>query len=400
VDIRASSFLVVALVAANATAAPGGAARAWETWPEWAYVEAGSAAELARLDETWGGLDKLCQGQLADLVTTQRIAATSATVRTIVDDTRPVRILVGRGAGGQAASAIVFAPKPRSELPASCARVAELVVCGSDPEANALRDDVLARGLTAAAGVHVEQHSNFYRVPTRAVLDAIEDHGALHATVVATPRQAPSASVSQAALAAASRIAATASHVEIGSFSAFDTDLTTPLSFDGAQNQVFVEMPVDKLAAHMVPFWRSFSGNGMSTRVDTLRAPAGFPAGTRRFRKREWQRDSGDITQCTPDQMGGCRVVGHRPAVTRLANDDDILLVPADGGTWIVHGGDPEGLRKLKLLFASAAASPPTWTLPAVAAGKLTTPRADVWWVQTLRAPSELVTEIAGQARP
>jgi len=141
----------------------------------------------------------------------------------------------------------------------------------------------------------------------------------------------------------------------------------------------------------------------MTVRVDPTPAPTDFPAGTRRFRRRQWLRDNGDISQCTPqpEQIGGCTVVEHRPPTTTLANDADFLLIPGDGGTWIAQAGDRgQVMAFLEILTSNLSPPPPTWALPAAALGKQSTGRAQLFWAEHFRAYGNLEFEIDGSIKP
>lgn len=428
---------------------------AWESWPDWAYLEAGSGNLRARVERDWGGLDTLARGRLAllasDSAKYDAFAAALGAIHDDVDLARPVRQLARRTQYGPDEWAIVFAAgaAARDRLPAICrsdasgelfaldeprrgdlcapCRAVErpadrAIVCGSGDAADALRADFLARGLWATADLlHAEQRDRWYRVPPRVAIELREDGNTLHGAIHTTPRTPPASSVTAAAFAAALRVQAHAPRVEaLEPNGAFGLDVNTPLGFDsfevayttpaedsrrdmGYQSLIFVEMPVGRLAPHLVAFWRTFNSGSMTVRIEPQRVPAGFPAGTRRFRKREWIRDSGDIRACTPhrDHVGGCTVVGHRPPTTSLVNDADEFLIPADGGTWVAFGGDTGQVAAIHELVTSLLPPPPpTWALPAVAVGKRSTGRAELFWAEHLRDGGDLDLEIEGVIRP
>lgn len=445
--------ITAAVIPAPSAPAPTPAAQAWESWPVWAYLEAGSAALRVRLDSEWGGITKLSHGQLpllADVTgMSEAFTVTFAAIQDRIDVTRPMRQLTSRG-DRQVAWAIAFASGATSsdKLPTICRsdpagpfHAVEVpspgewcapceaierpgdraIVCGRGDAAAALRDDFVVRGLPATTGVvHAEQHLDWTTAPSRVVLDVHDDAaGALHATIRATPRTPPPGQVSNAALAAASRVQARSPRVDVGGpFSAFDMDLMTPLEFDGFDVVVptkggpyrawlddnaliFLEMTVDKLATRLVAYGRRFNSDRMITRVVPVRAPAGAPAGTRRFRRQEWLRDDGAILRCSPQQkmMGGCTVVGHRPPTTSAASNIDYLLIPGDGGTWIAMAGAHEQVTAI-LEVVTSAATPPTWTLPAVALGKQSTARAELFWAEHVLADGDLDFQIDGMIKP
>jgi hypothetical protein len=442
-----------AVLPAPATAAAAPASQAWERWPVWAYLEAGSAALRARLESAWGGITRLSHGQLpllADVTgMSEAFTVTFAAIQDRIDAARPMRQLTSRGDVGRVAWAIAFAAgaTSRDQLPTICRsdpagpfHAVEVpspgewcapceaidrpgdraIVCGMGDAAAALRADFVARGLSGTTDVvHAEQHLDWTAAPSRVVLEVHDAAGALHATIRATPRIPPTGQVSQAALAAASRIQVRSPRVDVGGpFPAYDMDLMTPLGFDGFdavvptqggpyhawtddKGLIFLEMTVDKLATRMAAYWRTFNSDRMLTRVDALPAPASAPAGTRRFRRREWSRDDGAILRCSPQQraMGGCMVVGHRPPTTSAVRDVDYLLIPGDGGTWIATAGVHEQVTAVLEVITSTA-TPPTWTLPAVALGKQSTAQAELFWAEHVRADGDLDFEIDGAIKP
>jgi hypothetical protein len=430
-------------------------APAWESWPGWASLEAGSAILRARLESEWGGITQLSHGQL-DMLTdvtgmNEAFMVTFAALHDYIDATRPMRQLTLPGESGDVRWAIAFAAgaTPSDKLPSICRTESpgpirahetspgpwcppcaaidrpgdRAIVCGSSDAAEALRADFVARGLSATTGViHAEAHYDGNPVPFRAVLDVHDDVGAgtLHATIRARSITPPTGWVSNGVLAAASRVQQSPWIGVGGPSTAYGLDLETPIGFGGfaiegttraghyygwlgEQTLTFVEMTVDKLAAHIVPFWLKFQGGGWTTRVDPMPAPTDFPAGTRRFRRRQWVRDNGDIVACTPqrDVIGSCTVVEHRPPTTTLANDADFLLIPGDGGTWIAQAGDRgQVMAFLQILTSPSPAPPPTWTLPAVALGKQSTGRAQLFWAEHFRANGNLEFEFDGSIKP
>jgi hypothetical protein len=409
-----------------------------------------------RLDDVWGGLAGLARHQLSllsnEVCMCDAFPVTFAAIRDHVDAARPIRQLVRRDDAHSLAWAIAFAgnekpsdrPGEKSgvKLPAICRadvradfRVAEApvpgelcapcaaidrpgdraIVCGTGDAADALRADFVARGWPAAGDVlRLEQHDGWWKTASRVVLDVGERAGVLRATMRATPRTAPTGSVSQAALGAASRVHSWSSQVAVGEpRPAFGLDVPTPLAFDGFdvvistrtgpykpwlgdRTLIFVERTVAELAPQLVAYWRKLQGNGMTTRVDPMRAPPGAPAGTRQFRVREWLRYDGRIEVCPP---GRCRVVGRVPPVTVRSNDSSYLLIPVDGGTWIAQVSGAESV-KAAVDVVTSTSTPPTWTLPAVALGKQSTARAEWFWVERLLDDGDLQVEIDGAIRP
>ena len=304
------------------------------------------------VDDTWGGLSGLGRGQLAmlalDAASGGAFAVTHAAVHSAIDETRPMRTLVRRDAGGSADWALLFAAAPgRASLPticrstggsfmylerpepvpgewcAPCAYVERVgdraLVCGGDASARALRDDFLARGLGASSTqLHAEQHDESGMAPAIVVVDAEIDASTLRATVKSMPRQPVTTSVTPAALAVAARL----------------------------QGSPQVE--------------------------------AGGPG----------------------QAMGGCVVVGHHRKTTTLSSDLDELLIPGDGGTWIARGGDPDQVAALVQVITSTTPPSALWILPALAIGKTSTARADLWWAQRAASDGHVMLTLEGHVRP
>jgi hypothetical protein len=429
---------------------PSSAARPWERWPTWGYLEAGSATLRTRLEELWGGLAELGRGQLS-LLTNKScacdpFAVALAALGDLVDPARPVRQLATRDERSELVWAIAFAASERSsdKLPAICLRTSpadlagfhvletppgawcepctavdrpgdRAIVCGKGDAADALRADFVARGWPVATDrLHAEQRGAGAPSPSAVVLDLRESAGALQATMRVTPRTPPAGSVSKAAHAAASRVHARSPRVHVGDpAQAFGLDLQTPLRFDGFdihiptptgryharisdRSLVFVEdATVDKLAPHLIAYLRRAQSKGTMIVVEPMRVPPGLPAGTRGIRGRERTRTSGEISICPP---GRCRVVGREPPLT-FRTSHEYLLIPAEGGTWIATGGDRMSVVATLEVITSTA-TPPTWTLPAVALGKQSTARAEWFWAEHLRDDGDLEVEIAGSIKP
>lgn len=435
---------------ASAASASAPAARRWESWPTWGYLEAGSSTLRTRLEEVWGGLAELGRGQLSLLTSTScacdPFAVALAALGDLVDATRPVRQLATRDEHSNLVWAIAFAAGRRSNdrLPAICHRsspadlagfhVAETppgawcesctaidrpgdraIVCGNGDAADALRADFVARGWPAATDrLHAEQRGAGAPAASAVVLDLRESAGALQATMRVTPRTPPAGSVSKAAHAAASRVHARSPRVHVGDpAQASGFELTTPLRFEGFdvhiptpagryharvsdRSLVFVEdATVDRLAPQLIAYLRRAQSKDTTVRVEQMRVPPGLPPGTRGIRGRERMRTTGEISICPP---GRCRVVGREPPTTHLTSHE-YLLIPADGGTWIATGGDRMSVAATLEVITSTA-TPPTWTLPAVALGKQSTARAEWSWAEHLLDGGDVEVEIAGSIRP
>lgn len=64
-----------------------------------------------------------------------------------------------------------------------------------------------------------------------------------------------------------------------------------------------------------------------------------------------------------------------------------------------VDGVDREQIAAI-LEVATSAATPPTWTLPAVALGKQSTARAELFWAEHVLADGDLDFQIDGMIKP